>query len=102
VEATLLILWLEVRMTRADKITVALSEDTIDAVRDAVASGDYASTGEVIRDAMRDWKQKRRLAQVQLDELRRLIQEGADSGPGVDADLVFAHLNAKYAAMAED
>lgn len=89
-------------MAKAQKITVELSTETLGAVRDAVASGDYASTGEVIRDALRDWKLKRRVAQMELDEMRRLVQEGAESGPGIDANLVFARLRAKYAAMAEE
>lgn len=89
-------------MAKIEKITVALSEDTLAAVRSAVASGDYASTGEVVRDALREWKLKRRLAQLELDEMRRLLDEGAESGPGIDADLVFARLRAKYAAMVEE
>ena len=89
-------------MAKAGKITVALSEDTLSAVRDAVASGEYASTGEVVRDALRDWRVKPRLSRIELDEIRRLVQEGADSGPGIDADLVFARLRAKYAAAAEE
>ncbi|MGD9616389.1 MAG: type II toxin-antitoxin system ParD family antitoxin [Alphaproteobacteria bacterium] len=89
-------------MTKDDTITVALPEDTAALIRDAVASGDYASADEVIRDALRDWKLKRQLAQVELADMRRLVQEGAESGAGIDADLVFARLRAKYAAMAEE
>jgi len=89
-------------MAKVEKITVALSEDTLNEVREAVASGEYANTGEVVRDALRDWKMKHRLSQIELDEMRRLVQEGADSGPGIDADLVFARLRAKYAASAEE
>jgi antitoxin ParD1/3/4 len=88
-------------MAKVEKITVALSEDTLSAVRDAVGSGEYASTSEVIRDALRDWRLKRRVAHMELDEMRRLVQEGAESGPGIDADLVFARLRAKYAATAK-
>ena len=88
-------------MAKVEKITVALSEDTLSVVRDAVASGEYASAGEVVRDASRDWEVKHRLSRIELDEMRRLVQEGADSGPGIDADLVFAHLRAKYAETAE-
>jgi antitoxin ParD1/3/4 len=89
-------------MNKTEKITVALPKDTLCAVRDAVGSGDYASTSEVIRDALRDWKLKRRVARMELDEMRRLIQEGAESGPGIDAELVFARLRAKYTAMVEE
>jgi antitoxin ParD1/3/4 len=89
-------------MAKVEKITVGLSEDTLSAVRDAVASGEYASTSEVVRDALRDWKVKHRLSRMELDEMRRLVQEGADSGPGIDADLVFARLRAKYAMLAQN
>lgn len=51
-------------------------------VRDAVEFGEYASSSEVIREALRDWKQKRLLQLQNFDELRRLWQEGIDSGSG--------------------
>jgi antitoxin ParD1/3/4 len=92
----------EVLMAKIEKITVGLSQDTLSDVRDAVASGDYANTSEVIRDALRDWRLKRRMVQVEAEELRRLIQEGVESGPGIEADLVFARLLAKYGAMTEE
>jgi antitoxin ParD1/3/4 len=50
-------------------------------VQQAVASGDYASSSEVIREALRDWKAKRSLLQ-ERDDLRALWNEGIASGPG--------------------
>src|SRR6266481_5666412 len=91
----------EVPMAKAEKISVALPPEMVGAVRDAVVSGEYASTSEVIRDALRDWSLKRKVATVELDEMRRLVREGIESGPGVDADLVFARLRAKYAGAPE-
>ena len=87
-------------MARVPKVTVALTADTASEVRDDVDRGEYATATEVIREALRDWSLKRKLAHLEVDEMRRLVQEGADSGPGVDADLIFARLRAKYAAMA--
>jgi antitoxin ParD1/3/4 len=87
-------------MGKIAKVTVALPAEAIDEVRDAVDTGEYASTSEVVREALRDWSLKRKLAHLEIDEMRRLVQEGAQSGPGVDADLIFARLRAKYAAMA--
>jgi antitoxin ParD1/3/4 len=87
-------------MSRVEKMSVALPPDMAGLVREAVASGEYASASEVVRDALRDWKLKRRIARMELDELRRLAVEGAESGPGIDADLVFARLRDKYAALA--
>ena len=76
-------------MAKVEKISIALPPEMVGAVRDAVVSGEYASTSEVIRDALRDWTLKRKMAIVELDEMRRLVREGIESGPGVDADLVF-------------
>ena len=87
-------------MPKTAKVTIVLPSDTANAVRDAVDSGEYATASEVIREALRDWSLKRKLAHLEIDEMRRLVQEGAESGPGVDADLVFARLRAKYAAPA--
>jgi antitoxin ParD1/3/4 len=87
-------------MPKVAKVTVALPADTASEVREAVHSGEYATASEVIREALRDWSLKRKLAHLEVDEMRRLVEEGAESGPGVDADLIFARLRAKYAAMA--
>lgn len=69
-------------MATVEKISIALTHDLADLVRQAVENGDYASSSEVIRDALRDWKMKRTIQQQQLEELRRLWTEGAASGPG--------------------
>lgn len=69
-------------MAKVEKVSVALTQDMAATVRDAVESGEFASSSEVIRDALRDWKTKRVLAQLQIDELRRLIAEGHASGTG--------------------
>jgi antitoxin ParD1/3/4 len=88
-------------MAKVEKISVALPPEMVGAVRDAVVSGEYASASEVIRDALRDWTFKRKVATVELDKIRRLVREGIESGPGIDADLVFARLRAKYAGTTE-
>jgi antitoxin ParD1/3/4 len=68
--------------TNVDKRSITLSPELATAVDAAVAAGEYASVSEVIRDALRDWKERRDLLGYTLEELRALIQEGIDSGPG--------------------
>lgn len=46
-------------MATIEKISIALSSDMLSMVRGAVATGDYASTSEVIREALREWKARR-------------------------------------------
>ncbi len=88
-------------MGTVEKISVALPPDMVMLVRDAVESGEYASASEVIGEALRAWKFRRKIETLEADELRELINEGADRGPGIDADLVFARLRSKYEKIAE-
>jgi antitoxin ParD1/3/4 len=89
-------------MANVEKVSVALTQDMAVMVRQAVESGEYASSSEVIRDALRDWKAKRALAQYQIDELRRLVAEGIASGStvwgGVDATLAEVRKRSKAKA----
>lgn len=67
-------------MPRVEKISIALTPDLAAAVQEAVESGGYASTSEVIREALRDWREKRRLHEEQINEIRKLWDEGIQSG----------------------
>jgi antitoxin ParD1/3/4 len=71
-------------MPTVEKISIALTEDMAALVREAVESGEYVSTSEVIREALRDWKHRRALAH---EELRRLWQEGIESGSAGELDI---------------
>jgi antitoxin ParD1/3/4 len=57
------------------------------AVRVAMASGEYVSSSEVVREALQDWQLRRALHQKELEELRHVWQEGIHSGPGHLADM---------------
>jgi len=47
----------------------------------------YASTSEVIRDAVREWKERRDLLGYTVEELRGRVQEGLESGPSEYASM---------------
>jgi antitoxin ParD1/3/4 len=51
-------------------------------IRRVVKRGEYASSSEVIREALRDWRRKRVLQDQELEELRGLWREGVESGTG--------------------
>jgi antitoxin ParD1/3/4 len=68
-------------MGTVEKITIALTAEQAGFVRGAVEAGEYASTSEVIREAVREWKERRDLLGYTVEELRGLVQEGLDSGP---------------------
>ncbi len=66
-------------MANIAKISVAMPTDMLALVRRAVESGDYASTSEVIREALREWKGRRETREEAIEELRRLWREGLES-----------------------
>ncbi len=83
-------------MASVEKLSVALTPDMVAEMRAAVEIGDYGSVSEVVREALRDWRLRRRIDALETEELRRLVQEGIDSGPGLDAASVFARLRARF------
>ena len=83
-------------MTDIEQLSIALAPDVISELRAAVQEGDYGSVSDVVRDALRDWRIRRKMEVLEAEELRRLVQDGIDSGPGLDADEVFARLRAKF------
>jgi antitoxin ParD1/3/4 len=88
--------------TIIEKISVALPRQMVAEVKSAVESGEYASSSEVIRDALRDWAQKRSLQKQGVEQLRQLWQEARqDTQPGVSAEDVLDRLERKYQAMTE-
>lgn len=82
-------------MANVEKLSVALTPEMAAEVRAAVELGDYGSVSEVVRDALRDWRMRRKIETLETEDLRRLIQEGIDSGAGLDADEVFDRLRVR-------
>jgi antitoxin ParD1/3/4 len=74
-------------MPNVEKMSIALTPEMAAAVRTAVANGEYVSSSEVVREALRDWQLRRALHQKELEDLRHLWQEGIDSGPGTLGDM---------------
>ena len=69
-------------MANVLKVSVALTPEMSAMVNQAVESGEYATGSEVIREALREWKQRRSLPQHERDNLHNLWAEGIASGPG--------------------
>jgi antitoxin ParD1/3/4 len=63
-------------MSDIERMTITLPAEMAAVVKIAVATGDYASTSEVVRAALRDWKIKRAL---QVEELA-LLKADIDAG----------------------
>lgn len=85
-------------MPAVERMTITMPAEMAETLRQTVAGGEYASTSEVVREALRDWTRRRDGERQDLETLRAAIKAGLDSGPGIPADQVFAELRARYAA----
>lgn len=74
-------------MPNVEKISIALTAEMAATVRDAVNSGEYVSTSEVVREALREWKLRHLLRREEIEELRKSWQDGINSGPGRFANM---------------
>jgi antitoxin ParD1/3/4 len=77
----------EYSMADIERLSIALPAPMANAVRRAVEDGEYASTSEVIRDALRLWETRRELRERDLDTLRRRWDEGKASGRAGPLDI---------------
>jgi antitoxin ParD1/3/4 len=87
-------------MPAVERLTVTMPAEMAETLRRTVAGGEYASTSEVVREALREWTRARDAERRDLDTLQAAIRAGLDSGPGIPADQVFAELRARYADRA--
>ncbi len=87
-------------MSAVERMTVTMPAEMAETLRRTVAGGEYASTSEVVREALREWAHARDAERRDLETLRAAIRAGFDSGPGIPADQVFAELRARYADKA--
>ena len=94
--------------SKVQKISIALPKEMIADIRYAVDSGQYATTSEVIREAVREWRGKPcelpervRVPKTKEEFLRRIQRSiaSADRDDVKPAEKVFARLEAKYRAM---
>lgn len=86
-------------MSKLERITVTMPEEMAAKMRAAVDAGEYATTSEIVREALRDWVSEHERREAGLAVLRAEIEKGL-RGPFHDGPTVMAELRAKYAAKA--
>jgi antitoxin ParD1/3/4 len=80
-------------MAEIERLTITLPRDMASVVRGAVAGGEYASSSEVVREALRDWKMKRALQLKELEALKADIDKGlADLADGRVRQFDISHI----------
>ena len=95
--------------TKVQKLSIALPKEMVADIRTAVASGRYATTSEVIREAVRDWRDKPRELPERVrvpktrEEFRKRLRDAIaslDRGEGIPAEEVYAAVRARIKAVA--
>jgi antitoxin ParD1/3/4 len=73
----------EPAMSSIERMTITMPADMAAVVKAAVDAGDYASTSEVVRDALREWKMRRAVQLQEIASLKADIDKGlADVAAG--------------------
>ncbi len=75
-------------MSKLERITVTMPEEMAAKLRAAVETGEYATTSEIVRDALRDWSDQQDRREAALAALRAEIDKGLE-GPFLPAEEVF-------------
>lgn len=68
----------------ARTMTIDLGDELREFVESLVASGDYRTQSEVVRESLRLLREKQ--AASKLEALKALVREGFESGPGQEWD----------------
>ena len=61
-------------MQSAEKISITMTSDMLQEVREAVQKGEFASTSEALRDAVRVWQRQRLEDAERLATIRSRIR----------------------------
>ena len=70
-------------MSTIERVTITIPSEMVTTLKAAVEGGEYASTSEVVREALRDWKAKRETQLQDLTDLKADIDKGlADVAAG--------------------
>ena len=70
-------------MSTIERMTITMPADMAALVKAAVETGDYASTSEVVREALRQWKTRRAIQIQEIAALKSDIDKGlADVAAG--------------------
>jgi antitoxin ParD1/3/4 len=77
---------MERAMAQIERMTVVFPEPMASQIRAAVEAGEYASTSEAVRDAVRLWSDRRQLRAQDLDRLQQAWDAGKASGSAGEVD----------------
>jgi antitoxin ParD1/3/4 len=85
-------------MSKLERITVTMPAEMAAKLRAAVDEGSYATTSEIVREAVRAWADKQERREAELSHLRALIDEG-EASEMLDGETVLREFEAEVAQL---
>lgn len=90
-------------MQPAEKISITLTPDMLRTVRESVEAGEYASTSEALRDAVRVWQRQRQEDAERLAAIKARIRRSLDDPrPSLSSEEVRESLEGLFAEARGD
>lgn len=90
-------------MQTAEKISITMTPEMLRLIRETVDAGEYASTSEVVRDAMRIWQRERQEHAERLNAIRTRVRRSFDDPrPDLSGQEADTALDAALAKVDED
>ena len=74
---------------KAERITITLPPDMLASIKKEVRSGSYASTSELIREAMRLWQKREEEHKARISLIRERLAHSEQSGEPVPLNIAF-------------
>jgi antitoxin ParD1/3/4 len=84
-------------MQNAEKISITMTPEMMRVIRASVESGEYASTSEALRDAVRIWQREREEHAERVDAIRSRIRRSVeDPRPSVGLNEIQGRISALH------
>lgn len=85
-------------MSKLERITVTMPAEMAAKLRAAVDEGSYATSSEIVREAVRAWVDKEERRQAELTRIRALIAEG-EASEMLDGETVLREFEEEVARL---
>lgn len=89
-------------MAKFKRMTFSLSEDMVAELLAAVQAGEFASTSEAVREALRQWQRSRTIIALNDEALKALVKKGRESGEPISGEGALRRLRRKYAVFSDE
>lgn len=83
-------------MPQLEKVSIDIPREVSEAIKEAVASGEFETPGDVVTEAMASLQSSRLIYGYTVDELDALIAEAEESGDAIDATEAMRQIDEEF------